>query len=76
MTKVVRVLFDRGCCVRDVHREDAAAGAQGEFPQFNRNRPIDAWQDGPVDRGVIGNTRQGGVGVLVFSRSFKSLRAL
>ncbi len=74
MPDVVRGLLDRGCRVRDVHREDAAAGAQGEFRKFNG--PIDAWQDRPVDRGVSGNPRQGAVGVSVFSRSLKSLRAL
>ena len=41
---VVRVLLERGCAIRDVHRTDAVAGARGEFRSFQRNRPLREWE--------------------------------
>ncbi|MGH7504907.1 MAG: ankyrin repeat domain-containing protein, partial [Longimicrobiales bacterium] len=42
---IVRLLLERGATVRDNHRDAATRGAGGEFRDFNRRRPIHAWQE-------------------------------
>ncbi|MDH3207175.1 MAG: hypothetical protein OEO79_11220 [Gemmatimonadota bacterium] len=38
-----QVLLERGASIREAHRSDADAGAQGNLRQFNRERPIEKW---------------------------------
>jgi len=40
---VVETLINRGARVRDIHREDADAGVNGEFQEYNRGRPAEKW---------------------------------
>jgi ankyrin repeat protein len=41
--RVVELLLSRGAAVRPHHRADARAGTIGQFREFNRSRPIEAW---------------------------------
>ena len=41
--QAVATLLELGATVRQVHRDDADAGAGGKFRQFNRDRPLERW---------------------------------
>lgn len=41
----VRVLLERGAALREDHRQDARAGAQGAFRALNRGRPLEQWRE-------------------------------
>lgn len=41
---VVRLLVDHGVNIRKEHRDEAVAGAKGEFKKFKRDWPIESWQ--------------------------------
>jgi len=42
--RAVRALLARGAEIRKWHRKDAAGGVQGAFREYQRGRPLSAWQ--------------------------------
>lgn len=41
----VSAFLNHGATLRDIHRQDATAGAAGEFQCFNRDRPLSDWTE-------------------------------